>query len=462
MDMGVRQIVFMCFILLPVALGNRTDFPMRQPRENVWETLAKAAGLDSICLTHSKPGKPFSTCLVGVPVEKWPIPKNIPPNVLKSFSDPVGGWHVWTQFLPVAHFEPPELDIFGSTRMKFCIIFNPLGVTKTDNHTIDVTPNQFFYRNASSWCNYTKMMNKPSLQNPAILPKGMFLICGDRIWPAIPAKIKGGPCSIGELSLITSNLEILREQTCREKRSIEQHRPNCDDEVYTWNKARRNAVAIFSPQVTLGVTLTQLDHMACWLSKHTHAISSALSDMLTDIDSARQATLQNRAAIDYLLLSYGHGCEEFEGICCMNLSDHSKSIHENIKQIQNSIRKLQEVTGSWWDDFINVFNLSPLWRELLKIAFYILIGLLALLLVLLCIFPCIRRVMNKVVKQAFLAQIGGGDVGTQNVPQTFLVLPVLGQKDLRPWQAAGNSCDFGFEPWNDLPTLQEEQEVTKV
>nr|XP_041569561.1 uncharacterized protein LOC121469126 isoform X1 [Taeniopygia guttata] len=337
MDMGFRQIVFMCFILLPIALGDWTDFPVKQPRENVWETLAKAAGLDSICLTHSKPGKPFSTCLVGVPVKEWPIPKSIPPEILKTFSDPVEGWQVWTQYLPVAHLEPPELDIFGSTKMKWCIEFNSSGVAKTDNHTIDVTPNQPFYKNASSWCDHTKMTSKPSLQHPATLPKGMFFICGDRIWPAIPAKIKGGPCSIGELSLLTPDLKTLQKQTHREKRSLEQYSPNCDDDVSTWNKAQRIAIAIFSPQTASGVALTQLDHIACWLSKHSRAILFALSDMLTDISGARQAVLQNRAAIDYLLLTHGHGCEEFEGMCCMNLSDHSKSIHENIKKIQNRL-----------------------------------------------------------------------------------------------------------------------------
>ncbi|KFQ49096.1 hypothetical protein N333_08448, partial [Nestor notabilis] len=40
------------------------------------------------------------------------------------------------------------------------------------------------------------------------------------------------------------------------------------------------------------------------------------------------------AAIDLLLLAQGHGCEEFEGMCCMNLSDHSESIHKQIKQLQ--------------------------------------------------------------------------------------------------------------------------------
>ncbi|KFR11330.1 hypothetical protein N306_13780, partial [Opisthocomus hoazin] len=36
------------------------------------------------------------------------------------------------------------------------------------------------------------------------------------------------------------------------------------------------------------------------------------------------------AAIDFLLLAQGHGCEEFDSMCCMNLSDHSESIHRSL------------------------------------------------------------------------------------------------------------------------------------
>ncbi|KFO56203.1 hypothetical protein N302_06230, partial [Corvus brachyrhynchos] len=40
------------------------------------------------------------------------------------------------------------------------------------------------------------------------------------------------------------------------------------------------------------------------------------------------------AAIDFLLLAHGHSCEEFDGLCCMNLSDHSKSVFASIKELQ--------------------------------------------------------------------------------------------------------------------------------
>ncbi|KFV99896.1 hypothetical protein N326_06429, partial [Eurypyga helias] len=46
------------------------------------------------------------------------------------------------------------------------------------------------------------------------------------------------------------------------------------------------------------------------------------------------------AAIDFLLLAQGHGCEEFDGLCCMNLSDYSESTHKSIQTLKQLIQKL--------------------------------------------------------------------------------------------------------------------------
>ncbi|KFP74569.1 hypothetical protein N311_03183, partial [Apaloderma vittatum] len=40
------------------------------------------------------------------------------------------------------------------------------------------------------------------------------------------------------------------------------------------------------------------------------------------------------AAIDFLLLAHGHGCDDFDGMCCINLSDHSTSVHKQLKVLQ--------------------------------------------------------------------------------------------------------------------------------
>ncbi|KGL95995.1 hypothetical protein N301_16376, partial [Charadrius vociferus] len=48
------------------------------------------------------------------------------------------------------------------------------------------------------------------------------------------------------------------------------------------------------------------------------------------------------AAIDFLLLAHGHGCQEFDGMCCMNLTDHSQSIHASIQKLMEQTRRLQK------------------------------------------------------------------------------------------------------------------------
>ncbi|KFR11857.1 hypothetical protein N306_05285, partial [Opisthocomus hoazin] len=34
--------------------------------------------------------------------------------------------------------------------------------------------------------------------------------------------------------------------------------------------------------------------------------------------------------IQWVLLAHGYGCEDLEGMCCVNLSDHSQSIHKQL------------------------------------------------------------------------------------------------------------------------------------
>ncbi|KFQ17172.1 hypothetical protein N331_03024, partial [Merops nubicus] len=56
------------------------------------------------------------------------------------------------------------------------------------------------------------------------------------------------------------------------------------------------------------------------------------------------------AAIDFLLLAYGHGCQEFEGMCCFNLYDHSTGIHKQLQQMQENmyhITKNNDALSDW-------------------------------------------------------------------------------------------------------------------
>ncbi|KFZ51781.1 hypothetical protein N321_02952, partial [Antrostomus carolinensis] len=42
-----------------------------------------------------------------------------------------------------------------------------------------------------------------------------------------------------------------------------------------------------------------------------------------------------------------HVYEESEGMCCMNLSDHSESIHMAIKRLKENVKQLR-VNGDDW------------------------------------------------------------------------------------------------------------------
>ncbi|KFO75367.1 hypothetical protein N303_01657, partial [Cuculus canorus] len=45
--------------------------------------------------------------------------------------------------------------------------------------------------------------------------------------------------------------------------------------------------------------------------------------------------------IDFLLLAHGHGCEDSEGMCCMNLTDHSQSIRKSISILMDRRKNLE-------------------------------------------------------------------------------------------------------------------------
>ncbi|KFQ37462.1 hypothetical protein N332_09134, partial [Mesitornis unicolor] len=50
------------------------------------------------------------------------------------------------------------------------------------------------------------------------------------------------------------------------------------------------------------------------------------------------------------LLAQRHGCDEFEGMCCMNLLDHSESIHKKLAMLKDKLHNLKETNdplGDW-------------------------------------------------------------------------------------------------------------------
>lgn len=59
---------FLVLVLFPVTFA----CPVNQPKTNVGITLANLTGQDTLCLATASPENPFSSCLVGLPLDTWP------------------------------------------------------------------------------------------------------------------------------------------------------------------------------------------------------------------------------------------------------------------------------------------------------------------------------------------------------------------------------------------------------
>ncbi|KAF4805294.1 hypothetical protein TURU_001400 [Turdus rufiventris] len=184
----------------------------------------------------------------------------------------------------------------------------------------------------------------------------MFLICDDRVWAGIPSCLQGGPCCLGRLSTLIPNIALLHNwrkdsESKREERSYTEYEESCDPKLYNLNKPKRVSVSLFLPWVAAAKALGEIDHLGCWLSKQANATSAALSDLLMDEETTRHASLQNCAAINFLLLAHGHGCQDFEGMYCFNLSSCSTSIHANIQKLHELVKDAKkETTPDWVHD----------------------------------------------------------------------------------------------------------------
>lgn len=101
------------------------------------------------------------------------------------------------------------------------------------------------------WCNYTSDILSESSLFPRELPRGVFLICGDRVWAGIPFKIERRPCSLGQLTTLTPKTQILdwkrEKQLAHKKRSYSQFEPNCDFQIYYWGTSKTVATSVFLP-----------------------------------------------------------------------------------------------------------------------------------------------------------------------------------------------------------------------
>ncbi|RMC14853.1 hypothetical protein DUI87_07029 [Hirundo rustica rustica] len=105
------------------------------------------------------------------------------------------------------------------------------------------------------------------------------------------------------------------------------------------------------------------------------------------------ATSADRAAIDYLLLLHGHRCEEFEGLCCFNLSSKAEDIHTAIRQMREMVNNIKRETDDWLSGLFTNWGISGWVSSIIKTG---LLCLFVLLLVILA-FGLLKKMLYNLV-----------------------------------------------------------------
>lgn len=159
----------------------------KEPRENIWVTLANITKQTSLCLSLGGVTNPFRTCLVGVPT--WQAGE-FKGWVNKSVTDNSRQCEI-IHALNVSLTSPPEeLDLFGSANASLAnarwVSFLPKNIANLNTPreswaTLDSSlKDSDVYEFVDANCNGT------NITTPRALPKGIFLICGDRSWNGVP------------------------------------------------------------------------------------------------------------------------------------------------------------------------------------------------------------------------------------------------------------------------------------
>lgn len=353
-------------------------------RTNMWVTWANQTGRDSFCLALQSATDPFRTCLIGVPWGfQWSVFQNYMSNTIGLTAN-LATLCSMLGINPEAALSctPYKANTGAEDALRMAVIINSLNVSRSDPEELDLLGSvihnnstnrrrpdpkgtrclhfggrvaSIAARRASYWGKnelelWRSMSNDSTftyvsghsfpceVETDAVwnndtrakqLPPGVFLICGDRAWPGIPVKPIGRPCYLGKLTLFAPRMGDLLSNTLqnktslRKRRGVHQLEETCNSQVTFWNVPTR-IIAALIPSILAAKTAKELERLACWTAKELNLTSAALSDLVYDVDNIRHAVLQNRAAIDFILLAQGHGCEELSGMCCFNLSSFNR------------------------------------------------------------------------------------------------------------------------------------------
>ncbi|XP_067324712.1 endogenous retrovirus group K3 member 1 [Anolis sagrei] len=195
-------------------------------------------------------------------------------------------------------------------------------------------------------CSQTQVVTSNYLHIP--LPPGWFFTCGARTFNYIPANISETTCC---LSRLVSILPTKDQITSREKRGVTLD-DSCDSDINLLNQAEYISLAVSLVGVPALAVINHrtLAKTACSLAKVINHTSSAIGLLGVEQQELRNAILDNRAAIDFLLLQHLIGCESVKSMCCFNLTDNSNKISMHVASLKDLAQHIrQDTVPAWWN-----------------------------------------------------------------------------------------------------------------
>ncbi len=141
-------------------------------------------------------------------------------------------------------------------------------------------------------------------------------------------------------------------------------------------------------------------------------------------------------AIDFLLLAHGHGCEDFDGMCCMDLEDNSSSIHKEIKQLMDHSQQIKKEVGFFGlEGLTNWLGLGGWIKGLIQSLLLVLIMIVIGLLIFSCALSCIKKLLTQIASHVWLVQNkNGGIVGTWLADRGHVNIEKLSQQEFNNYR----------------------------
>nr|ATY46613.1 envelope protein Mab3 [Mabuya sp. NRPS-2014] len=371
-------LVLMCSSVITVS-ENPVDPPLATRLSyNIWTHLAQITNVSTFCLArHTDAQLLLSTCLIPV----CTAPEFLRTHTIFKHITIKHKYHTYPSWGTPTYQLPADATSF----------YTPLVANHANNTCVRMTGCQerkpaegCLDPGMPQWnCTVTESVVSSTARVP--LPAGWFFTCGAQTFNYIPDNLADVICCLSRLTVYLPQKHTLKRNT-RAHRALRSTAlsPDCSSDIHLLSKAEYISLAVSLiglPGLAIGNAKT-ISKVACSLAKTINATSTAISALNREQQQLRHTVLDNRAALDYLLLLHNKGCEVVNQVCCFNLTDQSHVVSNQIQQLHILISQITENSNwSWW---------GKLWSWLPNMTWFKgVLGGLAVIMLMCMIIPCL-------------------------------------------------------------------------